>query len=381
MGAIIGTNIRNLIDENKINISEIADIIKVSRQTMNNYIKGTSIIDSEKLFIIAEYFNKPIEYFLEEEHNDELSFMFRAHNPQHNFDQCLKSKAENLMEKVYEVYKLSGEKYSYIPTQYNLDIDPNEKNLSKDIEKIIEDIANKERSNLCIGDTVGEDLIKCFEVNGIKIIFHPFNNSKIFGLSAYHNKKGCFILINDDPNIPEERKIFSIVHEYAHLIFSRDEYKKSQNELQYSNYKSDINEKIANTFASYFLIPRDILSNYDYLLRGKLILEDLIYIKKELNVSLQALIYALNNYGYIDDLTRKRTFELLYKAGLGTVEPEPMKPMTYKNERFKNMVRSLFIKGEIGVSKIAELLNIKIIEARKLAKEWMKDAREIQEFI
>jgi Zn-dependent peptidase ImmA (M78 family) len=69
---------------------------------------------------------------------------------------------------------------------------------------------------------------------------------------------------------PEERKIFSVIHELGHLIFHRDEYNKGTMGLIYKDYKKDINEKVANTFANYFLIPREILKDgaYKFYFRG-----------------------------------------------------------------------------------------------------------------
>ncbi|AGC67455.1 MAG: ImmA/IrrE family metallo-endopeptidase [Thermoanaerobacteraceae bacterium] len=369
---IIGSNIRHLIEQNNVPISDIAQKIGVTRQTMSKYLNGESIIDSEKLFIIANYFGKPITYFLEKEHDEELSFMFRAHNPSANISMDEINRIQSRMEKVYEAYRLAGEKMFYIPEQYNLEFELERRDIPEDIEKIIERIANEQRDILDVGESVGKDLIKCFEAKGINIIFEKMNNPKLWGISAFHPKKGCFIFVNDDEDISEERKIFSMVHEYAHLIFHRDQYKKSQDSLQYSDFRSEITEKIANLFAGYFLIPRDCLKRHEHLLKNGITFGDLLFIKRELQVSLQALIYALRNYGYISEETQKKVMEKLYKYGYGTKEPRGMSYIP-KNEKFFAIVRSLYFKEIIGESKVAELLNLKVKEARKKIKEWMEN--------
>lgn len=41
-----------------------------------------------------------------------------------------------------------------------------------------------------------------------------------------------------------------------------------------------------------------------------------------------------------------------------------------ENYRFNNLVKKAFLEGEITVSKIAELLEIPVIDANKKAPEW-----------
>lgn len=376
---IIGENIKNLMDENKVTKLELAKAIGVTRQTLAKYISGEAVIDSEKLFKIAEYFNKPITYFLDEKH-EEFAFMFRAHNPAENFSLNQRNKIQVLMEKVYEAYKLAGEIISYIPEQYNIDIDPNWKEIPSEVEEIIEQIAIEQRDSLDAGENVGDELIKCFEAKGIRIIFEKMKNPKLFGLSAFHEKKGCFIFINDDEQIPEERKIFSIVHEYAHLLFHRHQYRQMQIELQYTGRRKDINEKIADAFAGYFLIPRKMLKKYDYLLKKPISFKDLLYIKKELKVSLKSLIHALKNYGYISKSDYTKAMQVISREGYSKIEPEPMAYIE-KNKEFESIVRSLFQKNVIGVSKVAELLGIRIIEARQKIEKWIEHEEKISNLI
>lgn len=378
---VIGQNISDCMNQNDVSIVSLSEVAGISRQTMAKIITGESIIDSEKLSIIANYFNKPFEYFFENSH-DELSFMFRANNSEEN---CLPSERESiktLMDKFVEVEKFVGKKYSFIPPQYSIEAELKNRKLSPEIESLIERIAIEQREYLDIGDNVGYDLIKCFEDKGIKVIFRSMNNNALFGVSAYHDKKGCFIFINDDKNIPEERKIFSIVHEYAHLIFHRELYKNEKSiSVEYSNYKTDVNEKVANVFSGYFLIPRSIISRYDYILKsGSFTWNSLYSIKQDLKVSIQSLLVALFNYGYINKEQRDNAYKLLSQKGYMKSEPHPIGYIE-KNLQYMNMIKELFTKDEIGVSKVAELLDMKIIDTRKLVKDWCIDEAGLQVFI
>lgn len=379
MAEIIARNIKDLMEEHSVSIVQLSEIVGISRQTMAKYLEGQGIIDSDKLYIISKYFHKPLSYFLEESHN-QLSFMFRADNPTKNFELYDKNRIESIIERVTETYKLAGEKVHYLPEQYSLAIEGNPRNLSPELEEIIERIALEQREALDATEAVGEELIKCFENKGINVIFEPMNNNKLFGISAYHEQKGCFIIINDDKNITEERKIFSLVHEFAHLIFNRDQYSYNQEDLKYTSVRNNINEKIANSFAGYFLIPRYMLKKYDNFLKTKINWDVLFLIKKELQVSLMALIHALKNYGYITELKCKEVINNLYKNGLGQVEPEPIQYIQ-KNQKFNSVVKTLYLSGVIGVNKVAELLNMKVIETRRLINGWHSDKTTLQEFV
>ena len=67
---IIGMNISRAQQENNVSNQELAGILGVTRQTVGKYIKGEQPIDSEKLYILANYFNKPFTYFIQKEENE-----------------------------------------------------------------------------------------------------------------------------------------------------------------------------------------------------------------------------------------------------------------------------------------------------------------------
>jgi len=370
LAKVIGNNILALMKKQNVKIKQLADLIGVTRQTMTKYLEGEVIIDSEKLFKIAEFFGKPLDYFLENKH-EEMAFLFRAHALNKESISTVQNKICDLINRVYEIYELAGEKISYLPQQYNLKIDSKEKQIPKEIKLQIEQIALEEREWLNIGESRGEEIIECFENKGIRIIFEKFDMPVMFGVSALHDQKGCFIVINDDENIPEERKIFSIVHEYAHILFDRNQYRQVILQSTHRN----IYEKIADKFAGYFLIPRKSLAKYSVLLKSQLSWNDLIYIKKDLRVNLKALLHVLNDYEYISDKEYQKWLKYLNMKGYTKKEPDPM-PYFKKNTAHEKIVRMLFMKEQIGINKVAELLGISVEEARENTKKWMMDERE-----
>lgn len=365
---IIGKNIEILRNRFNITQEELAKIIGVSRPTLKAYLDGKQVIDSEKLFILSKYFNKPFEFFLQDTNAAHLSLMFRADNPNENFDENIQNYIEQRINNYYEVLKLSGEKISYVPEQYNIDISGNK--LTEDEKKIIEEISNEQRQIIGFEASSSENIYHCFEDKGIHIISYPLNNGKIYGVSAFSEEMGCYIFINDDKNISEERKIFSAVHEYGHLIFHRSEYRKELSNLKYIHHRNNPNEKIADYFAGCFLVPRDalnkILIKYD---KGKISLNSLLFLKKRFNVSIQTLIMALFNYGIIDTQQVQHFYSILNLKGYKKAEPEPLEYIE-KNLKFNYLVRELYLKEEITLNKVAELMMINLKDLKSLIAEW-----------
>ncbi len=123
------------------------------------------------------------------------------------------------------------------------------------------------------------------------------------------------------------------------------------------------------------MIPRKSLAKYSVLLKSQLSWNDLIYIKKDLRVSLKALLHVLNDYEYISDKEYQKWLKYLNMKGYSKKEPDPM-PYFKKNTAHEKIVRMLFMKEQIGINKVAELLGISVEEARENAKKWMMDERE-----
>lgn len=369
---IIGRNIEKLREENSISVEALAEIIGVTRQTMTNYIKGKQVIDSGKLSVLANFFNKPFDYFLNET-QQAFSFMFRADNPKENFDSSLSERIIRRIISSCDLLEISEKKLSLIPESYKIWM--NMKKLGKEEKELIEEIAIKKREAFGIGEIVPDNIYQVFQDNGINVISFPFSNDSIFAVSAYSGEFGCFIVVNDDPGIPEERKIFSVAHEFGHLIFHKGQYTQGIN-LLYGK-KKDINEEIANHFAMCFLVTRQLLKKYKNLFKNKdFLIREILDVKKVLKVSAMCLIYALDYYGYITDRQKGVHIGYLKKKGFGTVEPWPMEGIK-KDTAWISMVKELYSREEISLSKICEVLDMPMSHARNFIRELKNEPETI----
>lgn len=368
---IIGMNISRAQQENNVSNQELAAILGVTRQTIGKYIKGEQPIDSEKLFILANYFNKPFTFFIQEEENEALRLMFRADFPDDNFTSALKATIEERLAKQWDVLRLAGkDTISFLPPQYQLKLS-GKKTLTNQEKAEIERVALEQRQ-LVLDNCGNQDIFECFEAFGIQVIAHPFHNSSISGISGYSTEHGAFIIVNDDSEIPEERKVFTTVHEYGHLIFHRKEYNNTVMKT-YTTSRSDIREKTVDHFAGCFLAPRQQVLHWLRRIGNRITLPDLMEYKTEACISLQALIMALKNYEHLNQEQTSKIFRFIYAKWGKTQEPEPIN-YRRKNKTYHLLVRNLYLNEAITTGRVAELLGIPLKEARIQANLWIKES-------
>ncbi len=134
-------------------------------------------------------------------------------------------------------------------------------------------------------------------IEKLTLILYPFGKN-ISGI-CYRGAESNVIMINSDMSIGRQR--FSLAHELYHLYFD-DENTSKVSMTQIGN--GDENEKNADQFASYLLVPPsslyDMLQNYKSK-NGKIHLnvEDVIKIEQYYGVSHKAMLYRLYNDGVI----------------------------------------------------------------------------------
>ena len=61
---IIAQNITRLLEEKNLTQGELSSFLDISRQTLSNYLKGSSTIDSVRLVKTAQFFGVPVNELL-----------------------------------------------------------------------------------------------------------------------------------------------------------------------------------------------------------------------------------------------------------------------------------------------------------------------------
>ena len=199
------------------------------------------------------------------------------------------------------------------------------------------------------------------EVEAFNIIVMQLPFDDIRGFSAI-NKKPFFIVLNSR-DTPESR-IFSLFHEYAHILLGQNE----------SNIDDDYNtddkiEQWCNNFASYFLINDDIIKvNYE---KYSSINETVNHIASRYKLSYSMIFYRLYKLGYIRDFESeyKKFMENKIipnkKAGGGNYI---VKIKAEYGNKFINLINENYEKNEITLDDALTYLGTKIKTYKKLVE-------------
>ena len=215
----------------------------------------------------------------------------------------------------------------------------------------------------------------------LTIVFYPMS-SRLSGI-CIRDGKNKIIGVNSNSTYGRQR--FTIAHELYHLFFHEDF--KSIVCFTDLEMNKDLQEKEADIFASYFLVPYEALSYFMKNKLGKkgqeLDIEDVVKIEQNFGISRQAILWRLVNDGY---LTREKANfmksgiilsarRLGYDDELYTPTPEDKQYATFG--KYIKLAEELKNKDAISQGKYEEILlngfRSNIIYGSNLNKEEVYD--------
>jgi Zn-dependent peptidase ImmA (M78 family)/transcriptional regulator with XRE-family HTH domain len=321
--------------------AELARQIGVSRQTMTNYLKATTAIDSVQLVKIARIFSVSVDTLLTMP-NMKQALLFRTAL---NYSQAVDTvihQVEEYFEKYKELIRSVGRYTSYLPEQYNLSVfyqgqilDINYEcqdyfapklEIDDALDREISRIADEQRRLLGLSDQGAISVVSALASRGVHVIFMDLGSPDTFGLSLWDEALGCFIFVNSNDSITVERQLFTVAHEYAHVLLHRPIYRRHLHESYFERKSRSLLDKMADCFAGYFLCPeRFVLPFKESFIAVKGDLEGVIRysvpIKVKYHLSLQTVMKALDNYGYLAKALRSEFYQLLKRTKTDKIEP------------------------------------------------------------
>ena len=166
------------------------------------------------------------------------------------------------------------------------------------------------------------------------------------GNSGYVNGRP-YIAIN--VHMPAERQRFTLIHELAHLVF---DFSEDQNE-----------ERMVDEIAGAFLLPReDIIRELGPKRRD--IRGDLRIIQQEYNISMSSIVMRAHQAGIINQQTYTLTMKWMSANVLRKDERSGLTPE--KTHLLEQLTLRAVAEEEIGISKAAEILELPLLETRRL---------------
>jgi len=246
----------------------------------------------------------------------------------------------------------------------------------------------RERMGLDPGEPV-RDICGLLEARGIKVYPYTVASDAFFGLSVAAADGGPAIVVNTWDRISVERWIFTAAHELGHLLLHLDDYDVAQREEEKRQ------EKEANLFASYFLMPEEVFAKEWAETYGMAFVDRVLKVKRIFRVSYRTVLYRLSEALSIPDLWRR--FQLDYRQRTGKPllkedepdalaedafrasfpentragEPEDLSPLDFVEDRLSCLVRKAIEGEEISLARGAEILGLSLGDMRQLAGSWV----------
>lgn len=230
-----------------------------------------------------------------------------------------------------------------------------------------EDLATEERNRLGLGDGPVRPLREVLEIEvGLRIFLLQLPR-QVAGLFVHVEGLGGCVGVN--ASHPAERRRWTMAHEYAHHLATRD---RAEITPVTQRRQQPESERFADAFAANFLMPRSGLSRRFHELKrskeGKVTPATLVQLAHAYGVSVQALTLRLEDLRLVQpgtwDKLRDNDFQPRAAARILGLEageqPADALPLHYQL-----LAVQLYADGEITETQLARYLNTDIVGARR----------------
>ncbi len=347
---------------------QAARIINVARTTITAIEKGERRIKVDELIKLAQAYDRPVSDFVRQRPEiAPLQLQFRSTVQRNAEDEAKIAPSINLLEELIRNYleleRIEGaplvRKY---PPQYEI--------AGLQVEQAAEDIAIEERNRLGLGDGPIGILRDILEQDvGLRIFYLPLTPSKFSAIYIYEEQIGGCIAINSLH--PEERRRWSLAHEYGHFLAHRH---KSGVFVEDHYQRLPESERFADSFASYFLMPTSGLKrrfNDIRRTKEKITPADLCTLAHYYGVSVAAITLHLEDM----KLVPTGTWNTLREKGVKVREAQQQLELgaipTHDEKlpaRYQYLAVDAFDQGLITEGQFAHFLGVDRIDARLVAE-------------
>ena len=404
---VIADNIVRLLKEKNQTQAELSAYLDISRQTLSNYLKGNSTIDSIQLVKTANFFNVPVTLLLETGSHPKPPMLLRAVTQDLSSIENAESIVFQYLNRYNQLCFRAGSSSLFMPEQYDLFMEHAGQRLSINHElhgyssakfKIdgslnteLCGIADSQRKILGLNESGAIELIRALTLRGIPVIFLDLGFSNIFGLSVCDSTYGCCIFVNSNASITIERQLFTVAHEYAHLILHRPLFSSGASAPLSPQYVKFL-DKMADTFAGRLLCPPDAIFPYakyysttDSTLKS--IVPVTVYLKQKLHVSFQSMLMALSGYGLLSKSVVSEYYRWADDNHFIKKEPWPLKDdpnlfglfVKAKEEHIIEIFHKLFLREPISPSDIMYFLDCDLKKATEICRKFQSELDNFEE--
>lgn len=319
-------------------LQELADntTVAITKQALNKYEQDAMKPTSEVLIALAKALDVKPDYFLREPVELGVVEFRKKAKLSVKQEEGIKEKVKDFLGRYLEVEQLLN-----IKTRFNNPI----KNVSISTVEEVEAVALKLIKGWNLGFDPIPNVIEMLEDHGIRVIEMDAPDA-FDGLSTF---VGDIPVVVINKNYAVERKRFTALHELGHLVLTIE--------------KGADKERICHAFAGALLLPDDCLEKLIGETRNNIAPGELVSIKEQFGISVQAIMMRAQLKGIID----KNGSDRFWKAMAGNKKEEGLGSFAgrEKSYRFEHLVFRLAAEDVVSLSKAANLAGIKLAAFRE----------------
>lgn len=372
----LSVNLIRLRNIKGLNQAEIANQIGISRVAYSSIESGKSEPRVNTLMKIADIFNVSIQ--------DLLTPITKLKSLRFRTKKQLPQKDKNKLEQIIIDFASWLKDYNELEKLLKID----EKNIIDNIPgSNPKEFVKKTRTLFNLNDK--EPIFNIFSIlsakAGVKVYLKNAGISSFFGFSVSKEDGGPAIFVNTFDLISLERQIFTAAHEFGHLLMHEKSYKNNK------DIENEKEEKDANTFAGYFLMPHDAFIHEWNNNSGLHWFDNILKTKRHFRVSYRTIIQRLNDMKKANDpsflwIQFNIEYEKKYGKKLinhlepealqslidspGKDEPEKLDKIDFIEDSLTQLVKKAFENELISFNRAAEILRISNANMRELLNSW-----------
>lgn len=369
----IGAAIRAAREALGLSQPELAEAVGLpAPQTVSDIELGKREVKARELVRFARVLHRSVEALLgTAETSSSMKVLWRRASPAEN-----RSREAQLVERARRYFQLEEWCNDHAPLELpDLQIDP-----ASASPKRVAQMADDQRKTLDLGSFPAASLLQTLEdTYGVKVFYEDLSQADDGDSSAacVRGDFGCAILM-DSSEAPWRRN-FNLAHELFHLITwssIRSAWERDKGPAGEPEWFESI-ERLANVFAGNLLLPAESLTTHfsARIEDNEIDYADLIQLAREFGVSTHALLVRLKILGRISQAEMDRVLgdEAFRDADRASMvdyweEPVSARPFT---DRYRNLAVRAYREGVIGVSRLAEYLEVEVGEVAGLPQDLM----------
>ena len=367
---VLGRRLQEARKARGLTQQDVSEFVGVARTTITALEKGERRIRPDELIQLAKLYGKPVSEFVStREPVANFAVQFRT--------AVAKAGSKDIqreMEQGVQEFQRLSDDYAYLeslngvpsagtyPTPYPIE--------GMNPEDAAEDVAYAERNRLGLGDGPVLNLREIFE-NDIGLrIFYISLPSRVAGIFAYTKELGGCIAVNAAH--PEEKRRWSMAHEYGHFLTNRF---RSEISILPSYGRVPASERFADALARSFLMPtaglRRRFNEMSRLSGGKITAAEVCRIAHYYFVSVEAMMLRLEEL----KLLPGGTWERLRDRGFKVREAQEqlgLAPHPHDDERlpirYQFLAVGAYQEAKLTEGELARLLGIDRVQARQVVQ-------------